>query len=99
MRPRHPSPDGTNNDGPDASGRTGLVAGALILLVRFYQLAISPLTPPSCRFVPTCSQYAVEAIRVHGPLRGSWLALKRILRCNPWGGSGYDPVPPRKKER
>lgn len=69
------------------------VTRLLILGVRFYQSAISPLTPPSCRYTPTCSQYAVEALRVHGALRGSWLALKRICRCHPWGGSGYDPVP------
>ncbi len=65
----------------------------LILPIRFYQKFISPLFPAVCRFTPTCSQYAVEAIRKHGPLRGVWLAVKRILRCNPWGGSGYDPVP------
>ena len=69
----------------------------MILPIRFYQKAISPLTPPSCRYYPTCSQYAVEALRQHGPLRGTWLAARRILRCNPWGGSGYDPVPPKKK--
>lgn len=61
--------------------------------VKFYQGAISPLFPPSCRYTPTCSQYAVEAIMKHGPLRGGWLAIKRICRCHPWGGSGYDPVP------
>lgn len=65
----------------------------LVAPIRFYQRYISPLTPPSCRFTPTCSQYAVEAIRKHGPLRGLWLALKRLSRCQPWGGSGYDPVP------
>lgn len=65
----------------------------LIQPIRFYQRHISPLTPPACRYTPTCSQYAVEAIRKHGPFRGTWLAVKRILRCNPWGGSGYDPVP------
>ena len=65
----------------------------LILPIRFYQRFISPLTPPSCRFTPTCSQYAVEAIRKHGPVRGLYLAVRRILRCHPWGGSGYDPVP------
>lgn len=65
----------------------------IIGLIRFYQTAISPLTPPTCRFTPTCSQYALEAIKKYGPLKGGWLALKRILRCNPWGGSGYDPVP------
>lgn len=65
----------------------------LILPIRFYQHCISPLTPPSCRFTPTCSQYAVEALRKHGPIKGLLLAIWRILRCNPWGGSGYDPVP------
>lgn len=65
----------------------------LILSIRFYQRCISPLTPPACRFTPTCSQYAVEAIRKHGPFKGFWLAVKRISRCHPWGGSGYDPVP------
>ena len=64
-----------------------------ILLIKFYQLCISPLKPPTCRFTPTCSQYALEAFRKYGPLKGFWLSLKRILRCNPWGGSGYDPVP------
>ena len=68
----------------------------LILPIRFYQQCISPMTPASCRFVPSCSQYAVEAIREHGPLRGGLLAAKRIGRCHPWGGSGWDPVP--KKE-
>lgn len=62
-------------------------------LIRFYQTAISPHTPSACRFVPTCSQYALEAIKKYGPFKGLWLAIKRILRCNPWGGSGYDPVP------
>lgn len=70
-----------------------LISKILLALIRFYQTCISPLTPPSCRFTPTCSQYAVEAIRKYGPFKGSWLAFKRILRCNPWGGSGYDPVP------
>lgn len=62
-------------------------------LIKFYQKCISPLTPASCRYTPTCSQYALEAVRKYGALKGGWLALKRILRCNPWGGSGYDPVP------
>ncbi|MBR1935639.1 MAG: membrane protein insertion efficiency factor YidD [Muribaculaceae bacterium] len=65
----------------------------LILPIRFYQRCISPLTPPVCRFTPSCSHYAVEAIQKHGPIKGTWLAIKRIARCNPWGGSGYDPVP------
>ena len=65
----------------------------LIVLVRFYQLCISPLTPPSCRFTPTCSQYALEALRKYGPLKGLWLTVRRLSRCHPWGGSGCDPVP------
>lgn len=70
-----------------------LIVNILILPVRFYQLAISPMLPPSCRYVPTCSQYTIEALRKHGPGKGLWLAVRRILRCHPWGGSGYDPVP------
>ncbi len=70
-----------------------VLALPLIVVVRFYQLCISPLTPPSCRFTPTCSQYALEALRRHGPIKGSWLTLRRLARCHPWGGSGYDPVP------
>ena len=65
----------------------------LILPIRFYQKCISPLTPPACRFTPTCSQYAIEALRKHGPVKGLWLAIRRLLRCHPWGGHGYDPVP------
>ncbi|MGC9470410.1 MAG: membrane protein insertion efficiency factor YidD [Bacteroidales bacterium] len=65
----------------------------LIGIVRFYQVAISPLFPPTCRYTPTCSAYSIEAIKKYGPLKGGWLALKRILSCHPWGGSGYDPVP------
>jgi uncharacterized protein len=64
-----------------------------ILLIRFYQGAISPYLMPSCRFTPTCSAYGIEAIRIHGPFKGSWLTLKRLSRCHPWGGNGYDPVP------
>ncbi len=70
-----------------------LVIWLLLLPIYFYKTAISPLTPPSCRFSPSCSTYAIEAIRRHGPLRGLYLAIRRILRCHPWGGSGYDPVP------
>ena len=65
----------------------------LIGLVRFYQLCISPFTPPSCRFTPSCSQYALEALRKYGPLKGLWLTVRRLSKCHPWGGSGYDPVP------
>ncbi len=70
-----------------------LFAYGMIGLIRFYQGAISPYLPPSCRFVPSCSQYGIEAIKKHGPLAGGWLVLKRIARCHPWGGSGFDPVP------
>ena len=62
-------------------------------LVRFYQVAISPYTPSSCRYSPTCSSYSLEALKKHGLFKGGWLALKRIVSCNPWGGNGYDPVP------
>ena len=65
----------------------------LLLPGYFYRKCISPLTPPSCRYRPTCSTYAVEAIKKHGPIKGFYLATWRILRCNPWGGYGYDPVP------
>jgi len=65
----------------------------LLLPIYIYKYSISPLLPPACRYTPTCSQYAIEAIRKHGPFKGFWLALKRILRCHPWGGHGYDPVP------
>lgn len=63
-------------------------------LIRGYQLFISPLLGPRCRFYPTCSNYALEAIETHGALKGSWLALRRLLRCHPWGDGGVDPVPP-----
>lgn len=62
-------------------------------LIRAYQLLLSPLLLPSCRYLPSCSNYAAEAIATHGSLRGLWLTLGRLLRCHPWGGSGYDPVP------
>lgn len=65
----------------------------LMLPIRFYRKFISPLTPPTCRFTPTCSEYAIQAITKHGPFKGLWLAIKRVLRCRPGGGSGYDPVP------
>jgi len=65
----------------------------LIGLVKFYKYCISPLTPAVCRYTPTCSQYALDALRKYGALKGAWLAVKRILRCHPWGGHGWDPVP------
>ncbi|MBR7054875.1 MAG: membrane protein insertion efficiency factor YidD [Prevotella sp.] len=70
-----------------------LLEALLLLPIVFYQRVISPFTPPSCRFTPTCSEYARQAIAKHGPFKGLWLAIKRLSRCHPWGGSGYDPVP------
>jgi len=67
-----------------------------LLLIKIYQLVISPLTPATCRYQPTCSHYAKEALEKHGLYRGGKLALKRIFSCHPWGGSGYDPVPEKK---
>jgi putative membrane protein insertion efficiency factor len=70
-----------------------ILISPLILLIKFYQLAISPLLPNSCRYTPTCSVYAIEALKKHGILKGTYFAVKRILSCNPWGGHGEDPVP------
>jgi len=68
--------------------------GALLTgIIRFYQVAVSPILPSTCRYSPTCSQYGIEAIKKHGPFKGSFYTLKRILSCNPFGGHGYDPVP------
>lgn len=64
-----------------------------LLPVYFYRVFISPLTPPACRFTPTCSQYMVDAVLKHGIIKGGWLGIKRLCKCHPWGGSGYDPVP------
>ena len=69
------------------------VSKFLIGLIKLYQMTLSPFIGRSCRYTPTCSNYGIEAIRKYGPLKGSWLTLKRVLSCNPWGGSGYDPVP------
>jgi len=68
----------------------------LIQSIRGYQVLISPWLMPACRYQPSCSDYAIEAVRIHGPWKGGWLAVKRILRCHPWGGHGYDPVPPQR---
>ncbi len=74
--------------------RAGLVMSwALRGLIRAYQLLVAPILPPSCRYYPSCSHYALEAVARHGASRGATLALRRLLRCHPWGGSGYDPVP------
>lgn len=68
------------------------------MIIRFYRKFISPLKPPTCRFYPTCSTYALEAIEVHGPLKGGYLSTKRILKCNPLHPGGYDPVPPKRSD-
>ncbi len=68
----------------------------MVLPIKFYRHFISPVFPNSCRHIPTCSEYAIEALKVHGVVKGSFLAIWRILRCNPWGTHGYDPVPPKK---
>lgn len=68
-----------------------------VLAIRLYQAALSPLMGGHCRFVPTCSEYAIGAYREHGPVRGTWLTARRLLRCHPWGGHGFDPVPGRRE--
>ncbi len=70
-----------------------LLTKILLLPIYFYKYSISPMLPPSCRYVPTCSEYAIEALKKYGPIKGVWLAIKRLSRCHPWGGNGYDPVP------
>ncbi len=81
----------------DEMNQRNLISRVLISLfllpIKFYRACISPMFPPSCRFTPTCSEYAMIALKKHGVIKGSWLAIKRLLRCHPWGGSGYDPVP------
>jgi len=70
-----------------------MAARIVLILIRFYQVGISPLIGPACRYTPTCSGYAEEAVRKYGAAKGSWLAVRRLLRCHPWGGTGHDPVP------
>ncbi len=74
-------------------GFKNLLSKMLIGLIRLYQITLSPFIGRACRYTPTCSNYGIEAIRKHGPFKGTWLTIKRVLSCNPWGGSGYDPVP------
>jgi putative membrane protein insertion efficiency factor len=76
-----------------------VLAKILTGAIRFYQVAISPWTPAACRYTPTCSAYARESIERHGAARGVWLAVRRLSRCHPWGGSGYDPVPLHEGDR
>jgi len=75
-----------------------IITYPFVLLIRGYQLLISPILPSTCRYNPTCSHYSIEALQKHGLLKGGWLAIKRIGSCNPWGGSGYDPVPEKDEE-
>ncbi|BAI95594.1 putative membrane protein insertion efficiency factor [Sphingobium sp. TA15] len=70
-----------------------MISRILILVARFWQIGPSRILPPSCRYAPSCSEYAIQAIGKYGAVKGSWLATKRLMRCHPWGGSGYDPVP------
>jgi uncharacterized protein len=70
-----------------------------VVLIKFYQYVISPAIGPKCRYTPTCSNYALQALKEHGPVKGFWLSVKRISKCHPWGGSGFDPVPPRNTEK
>lgn len=72
---------------------TRLVQFVLLLFIRAYQFAIRPLLAGSCKFIPSCSEYAVEALQRHGPWRGAWLSVRRVLRCHPWSRGGFDPVP------
>jgi hypothetical protein len=76
------------------SGHIAMIVGLLLrAAIRAYQWLLAPVLPPSCRYLPSCSHYAEEAIAQHGPVHGTWLAARRLCRCHPWGGSGYDPVP------
>ncbi len=105
IQPSHPqpSPEADNRGVPDSSPlaqaqRTGvsrIFENALLLLIRVYQVTLSPFLGGHCRYEPTCSMYAIQAVQEHGPWRGSLLSLKRLLRCHPFVKGGYDPVPPR----
>lgn len=76
-----------------------MIKKIFIGIIRFYQIVISPLTPPSCRFYPTCSHYGLEAINRFGPIKGSWLTIKRIVKCQPFHPGGFDPVPEKKEKQ
>jgi len=76
-----------------------MISKIIIWLVKGYQKFLSPLFPGCCRYKPTCSAYMIEAVKTHGALKGLYLGIKRLLRCHPWGGSGYDPVPPKKEKK
>jgi putative membrane protein insertion efficiency factor len=83
------------SDQPPAARAQPFASRLLIAPIRLYKRFISPMLPPACRYTPTCSAYMVEAIEAHGPVRGLWLGTRRICRCHPWGGHGWDPVPPK----
>ena len=91
------APAGPAGDKPGDMARTGsLYERGVRTAHRAYKLTLSPLIGQQCRFLPTCSDYGMQALIDHGPVRGGWLALRRVCRCGPFGGSGYDPVPPKK---
>jgi putative membrane protein insertion efficiency factor len=73
-----------------------ILIAPLLVLIYFYKIVLSPLMPSSCRFQPTCSSYFIEALKIHGPIKGAYLGINRIMRCHPWGKNGYDPVPEKK---
>ncbi len=97
LRLRKPPPVNLKQTEPPEESPS-FAARVLTAVVLFYRKFLSPLKPGCCRFTPTCSAYALEALRVHGAIKGSWLTIKRILRCQPFGGSGYDPVPPKEEK-
>jgi putative membrane protein insertion efficiency factor len=84
---------------PPRRAEVGIAARLLVLVVRAYQFGLSPLLGGHCRFSPSCSEYAIEALRRHGAIHGAWLALTRVARCQPWGGLGHDPVPSSSANR
>lgn len=94
---KHDAPAVAAAPGTAGSGRPSLAARVLIVPVIGYRRFVSPLLPPVCRFAPSCSEYALEALRVHGAVRGLWLAVWRLARCHPFNPGGYDPVPPRSQ--
>lgn len=94
MGKTHSSGQTERNNTSEQAVTPSFGAKLLLIPIYFYRYAISPLIGPRCRFYPTCSTYAVEAIKIHGALKGGWLALTRILRCHPWSAGGEDPVPP-----
>lgn len=97
---KRPDPPAGEDEGAgeNRQGAAGRIVGwPLLKLIWLYRYAVSPLLGANCRFEPTCSEYANQALRRHGGFKGGWLALKRICRCHPWGGSGYDPVPRREQ--